>query len=78
MTAGNGTCSTRMLEQDGMASCPQRWACLIYLRGSTGNAVTDNVWVGKGKHREENWDLLQRTWKALYYGLNSMMADRTD
>lgn len=67
-----------MLEQDGMASCPRCWAILIYLKDSAGNAVTDNVWVGERKHREENWDFLQRSWKALCYGLISMVADRTD
>lgn len=67
-----------MLEQDGMASCLQCWAILIYLRDSAGNAVTDNVWVVERKHREENRDLLQGSWKPVCYGLNSMVADRTD
>lgn len=49
------------LVQEGISVCPQHWACLIYLRGSVGNAVIDNVWAGEGKHREESWDLLQRS-----------------
>lgn len=49
--AGDGTCRRRKLVQDGMSFCPQHWACLICLRGSAGNAVTDNVWVGEEKQR---------------------------
>lgn len=57
--------------QSGMSFFPGHWACLMSLRVSAGNAVTDAVWVqgGGGKRTAESCSReVERVLVAAQYG----------